>query len=145
MMAKTKPDPGSCIDVRYSKLYAGTMLLLAVAPLIVAVNKITSLKQDVFQDTNFIVPAIAILLVIFVVYVSITLPKRRCIRLDKGNKVLMIFDVIGSWSRKYPYDSIYITGEKFHIEKDGVKKKVGFLKYTCNNDDLRSLVKTIGG
>ena len=104
-MANINDSSDSYIDVRYSKLSGILFLILSVAPLIVAVNSIISLKHEFFHGSNFIWPSIAIMLVLIIFYVGITMPNRRYLRLDLENKRLMVFDIIGFWSSKHPYDS----------------------------------------
>ena len=85
MMATTTTSSESCIDVRFSKLYAIIVMLMSVAPLIVAVDTIISLKQELFQGSNFIIPSLAILLGLLIFFAGITLQNRRYLRLDKEN------------------------------------------------------------
>lgn len=143
-MATTSNRSESYIDVRFSKFYAAIIIFMSLIPLFFAVEKIISQKQEIFQGTNFIFPAIGIVLGLLFFFMGISMSKRRYFRLDMGNKILIVYSGVGSWwSSKYPYDSIYLAGEKFHIEKEGVKKKVGLLKYTCNKDDLQLLIDAI--
>jgi len=140
MTAKISNTSESHIDVRFSKLYAIIIILLSHAPLVFAVQQIISLKKDLFQGSNFIIPLVAILVGLLIIFTGISQPNRWYLRLDRVNKMLMVSYGISSWSKKHPYDSICFTGGKFHIEKSGVKKKIGFVKFTSNRDDLKSLV-----
>ena len=139
-MTNNTTHPESYIDVRYSKFYTIITILLSLVFLFLAVEDIISLKQEIFKGSNFVFPSTFILMGLLFFFSGITLRNRRYLRLDKKNKILMVFGIIGPWSSKYPYDSIYIAGEKFYIEKNGVKKKIGFLKYTCDKNDLKSLM-----
>jgi hypothetical protein len=133
------PTSGSYVDVRYSKFYAFTLILLSLVFFALVVDECITLRRELFQGSNFVVPSIYLLLGLLFLISGITLRNRRYLRLDLNNKVLMVFGTVGSWSRKYPYDSIYLAGEKFYLEKEGRRRKMGFLKYTCDKTDLHSL------
>jgi len=140
MTENTSNSSESHIDVRFSKFFAIIIILLSHAPLIFGLQQIMSLKQEFFQGTNFIIPSIAILAGLLIIITGISHPKRWHLRLDRNNKILLVSYGISSWSKKHPYDSISFAGRKFHIEKSGVRKKIGLVKYTFNRKDLKSLV-----
>ncbi|TFH26379.1 MAG: hypothetical protein E4H10_07165 [Bacteroidia bacterium] len=140
MTANTSNSSESHIDVRFSKFYAIIIILLSHAPLIFAAQQIISLKQEFFLGSNFIIPSIAILVGLLIILTGLSQPNRWHFRLDRDNKMLMVSYGISSWSKKYPYDSISFAGGKFHIEISGVEKKIGFVKFTCNRNDLKLLV-----
>lgn len=143
MTAKTSNSSESHIDVRFSKFYAIIIILLSHAPLVYGGQQIISLKQAFFQGSNFILPSIAILVGLLIILTGVSRPKRWYLRLDRDKKMLIVSYGISSWSKKYPYDSIFFTGGKFHIQKSGVKQKIGFVKFACNRNDLKSLDLTL--
>ena len=140
MIANTSISPESSMDVRFSKIFAVVIILISHAPLVFAVQQIISLKQEIFQGWNFMIPAIALLVGLLIIATGMSQPKRWYLRLDRDKKVLMVSYGIGSWSKKYPYDAIWFVDEKLHIEKSEVKRKIGFVKLACNRKDLKSLV-----
>jgi hypothetical protein len=140
MKDDTSNSSESHIDVRFSKFFAIIIILMSHAPLIFALEQIISLKREIFQGTNFIVPSIAILVGLLFILTGISHPNRWHFRLDRDNRMLMVSYGIGSWSKKYPYDTIFYAGEKFHIERSGVKKTIGLMKFFCNKRDLNLLV-----
>jgi hypothetical protein len=129
--------------VRFSKFYAIIIILLSHAPLIYAVQQIIALRREFFQDFNFIVPSIAFLLGLLIIAIGMSRPKRWYLRLDRNNKMLIVSYGIGPWSKKHPYDSIYFARDKFHVEKNGEKQKIIFVKLACNRNDLKYLVATL--
>ena len=139
MTSTTGKNSESTMDVRFSKIYAILIILISHAPLVFAAQQIIALRKAFFQGTNFILPSIALLLGLLIVAAGMSQPKRWYLRLERDRKMLLISFGIGSWSKKHPYDSIQYTGKKFHIEKSGVKKKIGFVKPACNRKDLKSL------
>jgi hypothetical protein len=143
MTANTSIRSVSYIDVRFSKFFSIIIILLSHAPLVFGGQQIFSLKQEFFQGSNFIIPSIAILVGLLIIAMGVSHPKRWYLRLDRDNKMLMVSYSIGSWSKKHPYDSIYFAREKFHIEKNGEKKKIRFMKLACNRNDLKSLIATL--
>ena len=138
MKAKLSDNSESHTDVRFSKFYAIIIILLSHAPLVYGGQQIISLKQEFFQGSNFIIPSIAILVGLLIILTGVSRPKRWYLRFDRDNKMLMVSYGISSWSKKYPYDSIFLDGRKVYIEKSGVKKKIGFVKFACNRNDLKS-------
>ena len=140
MKTNTSNSSESYMDVRFSRIYAICIMLISHAPLVFAGQQMIALRQEFFQGTNFIIPGIAFLLGLLIIAMGMSQPKRWYLRLDRDTKRLQISYGIGSWSKKHPYDSIGFNGTKFHIEKNGVKKKIGFVKFICNRKDLKSLV-----
>lgn len=140
MIANKSKSNKSHTDVRFSRFLGIIIILLSHAPLIYAVQQIIYLKGDFFQGTNFIFPTIAFVVGLFIIAAGMSHTKRRYLRIDRDSKMLMISYGIGSWSKKHPYDSIHFDGKIFQIEKNGVKKKIGFVKYACNRKDLKSLI-----
>lgn len=143
MKAKTNNNSASHIDVRFSKIYAIIIILLSHAPLIFALQQIIALRRDFFQGLNFIVPSIAFLLGLLIIATGISHPTRWYLRLDRDKKLLLLSRGIRSWAKKHPYDSIYFSGDKFHLEKNGLKKTIGFMKFNCNRNDLRFLASAL--
>ena len=142
-MAESTTPAGWHIDVRYSKFYVIIVILLSLVFLALAADDIISLKQEIFQGTNFLIPFLYLVAGSLFFLSGITLRKRRYLRLDRENKTFMVFGTIGSWSRKYPYDSIHFASGRIHLEKSGKKKELGFMKFTCDKDDLQAFIKAL--
>lgn len=143
MKAKTNNNSASHMQVRFSKIYAFIFILLSHAPFVFALQQIVALKRDFFQDGNFIVPSIAFLLGFLIIAAGISHPTRWYLRLDRDKKLLLLSRGIRSWSKKHPYDTIFFSGDKFHLEKNGIKKTIGFMKFNCNKNDLKSMTAAL--
>jgi len=139
MTAQTSIGSESSVNVRFSRLFAVVIILLSHAPLVFALQQIISLKREIFQEWNFLVPAIALLVGLLIIAAGMSQPKRWYLRLDRDQKMLLVSYGIGSWSKKHPYDSICFDGEKLYIERNEVKRRIGFLKLACNRKDLKLL------
>jgi hypothetical protein len=143
MKASTRNSSESQMDVRFSRFFAIMIILLSHAPLIFAVEQILSLRRDFFRDLNFIIPSLALMVGLLIILLGLSQPNRWYLRLDRDTKMLMVSYGIGSRARKYPYGSIFLHSGKFHIEKDGLSNRVGFLRFICNSNDLKVLVSTL--
>lgn len=133
----------SHMHVRFSKIYGIIITLLSHAPLIFALQQIIALQKDFFQDSNYIIPSAAFLLGLLIIAMGISHPTRWYLRLDRDKKMLMVSRGIPFWSRKYPYDSLYFSADKLHLEKNGLKKTIGFMKFNCNKNDLNSFATAL--
>lgn len=143
MKSSTPSSSETRMDVRFSKLFAILIILLSHAPLIFGLQQILALRKDFFQDLNFLIPSMAMLVGLLIILLGLSQPNRWYLRLDRDTKVLRISYGIGSRARKYPFDSIFVDGGKLHIEKNGLRKKVGFMRLICNRNDLKVLVSAL--
>lgn len=143
MKARKSSSSESYVDVRFNRFFAIIIILLSHAPLIFALEQIISLRQDFFRGSNFIIPSMALLLGLLIILLGLSQPSRWYLRLDREAKMLMVSYGIGPWARKHPYDAIHFAGEKFHLKKNGVIKKIGFVKFNCNRKDLKSLISSL--
>ena len=139
MKTKEADRSGSHIDVRFSRIIGILIILLSHAPLIFGLQQFIALRGEFFQDSNFIVPTIALLVGLVIIAAGLSHPRRWYLRLDRENKILMVSYGVGFRSRKYPYDLISYDDGKFHIETGGVNRSIGFLKLACNRKDLKSM------
>lgn len=129
----------SSVIVRFSKLFAVVIILISHAPLVFALQQIIALKREIFQDWNFLVPAIALVVGLLIIAAGMSQPKRWYLKLDREKQMFMVSYGIGSWARKHPYDSIWFDGRKLLIEKGEIRRRIGFVKLACNRKDLKSL------
>ena len=130
-------------EVRYSKSYALITIFLSLVFLTMAILKTGSAKTESFRTVEILYIFFYGVVGLVILYAGITLRSRRYLRLDKENKTLMVFGIIGPWSRKYPFDFMYYAGEKFYIERKGEKRKVYIMRSTCDRIDLKSFIKQV--
>jgi len=136
-------DPENYIDVRYSKLYTGMNIVLALVFLAVATIYILGHQDDLLKFPGILFPVVYIIAGLLFLAGAITLRSRRYLRLDKKNKTLLVYGLFGPWSRKYPFDFMFFAGEKFHIDHGGKKLRLPILKYTCDKSDLNNFLKEL--
>jgi len=121
-------------DVRYNKVYSIFVIILAILFIILAIF---------FSMPSIVFVIVFLIIGLLLLFAGITLRGRKYLRLDKQNQIVMIFGIIGSFARKYPYDRIYLEGKKLYIEKSGKKKILNIMQYACDKRDFNTFIKEI--
>lgn len=140
-MANTTANQEHLIDVRYSKFYTVFTIVLSLLFFTLAWLEIRSRWGGPFSVFEIIWLSGFFVIGLIILYSGITLRTRRYLRLDNKNNILRVYGIIGSWSRKHPFDTIYQSDSKVYIEKDGKKKWINILNYASDRSDLNRFLQ----
>jgi len=123
------------IDVRYSKYYSISQLVISGILLIPVVTSGT--------DKEYLYYFCIILALIFVSQGIYSLLGGKTIRLDIKNKNLKKYSFYGSVGWNYKYDRLFFMGKELYRELDGKIKFINILPVECNKKDLEVLIAEV--
>ena len=125
------------IEVRYSRLYAVWVVLLALLFLLLAII-------NIFEGPDVVLVILFGIFGLVLLAARINLRHKTYLRIDKGKKKIAIHGIFGFISRNKNFDRLCYDGEKLYIEKAGMQKLLNILYYACNKKDLGRLIEEIG-
>ena len=126
-------------DIRYSKMYA--ILTICLALFMIAIG--------IIYYFNIIGAGSIVFILLFLIgglillFAGMTLRRRTYFRIDKQNQIVTIYGTIGFFTRKYPYDRIYLEDKELYIEKNGKKKLLSILHYAYDKGDFNAFREEI--
>jgi TctA family transporter len=136
-------DPSNCIDVRYSKSYSITILLIAI---FIIITFFITFDKTMRQD-DLVIHIIMVCAGVFFLLIGIdSLIGKKYFRLDKNNKQIIVYEGIpftSFISRKRNFDKIYANEKGIYLETNGRKKRLNISPSVCNKADFEVFKKEV--
>jgi len=136
-------NPGDYTDVRYSKSYSISFIVLAIWLIIAS---LTQYDTSLAYKDNILHIVMCFFGIVFLAIGIDTLAGKKYFRLDKQNKLFIIYGgipFINFISRKKSFDKIFADEKDIYLENNGRKKILNIFPSICNKADYKTFKQDI--